>query len=318
MERVVSGGDGALVSDIDLREFESVEEAVAWADDWVKSRVPSGHVLDLTEGSKEHYRLFSRAFGRFVVQYEVEYTALAGIVERINYVDKANWPKHRALQYLLVASNARSFYSAVDRLARGYYEDCLTITRGLYETFVRCLFVACYPDDAYNAIVRDTPKGVRRFNLTNFLKDDLGLAWQTKYRVMSAFAHSNGTEVMAAVQRALAGEGKPELFTLRIRYREDLAIACIAFLNFTLLAYLRLCTEVLAQNFDPESEVYSTASDAVALLTVILTTNDKEYWRAAATDLGLIFRMLPIADSRGEWKSFLAAARAEPPHHRQS
>lgn len=287
-----------------------MEEAVAWADVWVQSRVPSTHVLELTASAQTHYGRFSQEFGRFVVQYEVEYTALADLVEQINYLDKTDWPEHRAVQYILVASNARSFYSALDRLARGYHEDCLTITRCLYETFVRCLFVSCFPDDAYSALVGGTPKGVRRFNLTNFLEQDLGLVWGTKYRIMSGFAHSNKAEVMAALQRALVREGDPELFKPTIRYREDLAVASIAFLNFTLLAHLRLSLEVFAGNLNATSEAKTTASDAVALLTETLTRNDKEYWRTTALDLDLIFSMLSVADARGNWRSFLAAARA--------
>ncbi len=285
---------------------------MAWADDWVQSRVPSPHVLELTALAQAHYRTFSKEFGRFVVQYEVEYTALANLIEQINYLDKTDWPEHRAVQYVLVASNARGFYSALDRLARGYYEDCLTITRGLYETFVRCLFVACFPDDAYSALVWSTPKGVRRFNLTNFLEEDLGLVWATKYRIMSAFAHSNKAEVTAALQRALEREGDPDVFKPTIRYREDHAVASIAFLNFTLLAQLRLTLEVLALNLHSTSELKSTASDAVALLTETLVRNEKEYWQTTARDLDLIFGMLTVADARGDWRSFLTTARAVP------
>lgn len=286
---------------------------MAWADAWVQSRVPSRHVLDLTAAAQAHYATFSQEFGRFLVQYEVEYTALAALVERINYLDKSDWPSHRAVQYVLVASNARSFYSALDRLARGYYEDSLTLTRGLYETFVRCLFVACFPDDAYSALARVIPKGVRRFNLTNFLEHDLGLDWARKYRIMSAFAHSNEAEVAAALQRAISREGDPELFKPTIRYREDLAIASMAFLQFTLLAHLRLSLEAFAQNLDSATDVKTTASDAVALLSWMLITNPKEYWRKTAVDLDLIFGMLTVADAGGDWRAFLMTARAAGP-----
>lgn len=116
---------------------------------------------------------------------------------------------------MLAAYNVKTFYSALDRLTKGYYEDSITLTRGLYETFVRTLFISCHPDDAYNALIFKPPKGERAFNLTNFLRNELGLEWETKYGVMSTFAHSNSLQVLSALQRALEVLGLAVGHTLR-------------------------------------------------------------------------------------------------------
>lgn len=139
--------------------FENDEEARNWADQWTSERLPTPLVLQTIDEERAHFARFNADYGRYVGQFEVEYQSLAELIDHLNFVDRSSWPEHRSVQYALSAYNLRTFYSALDRLVRGYYEDCIALTRGLYETFVRMLFVSCYPDSAYNVLVRKPPKG---------------------------------------------------------------------------------------------------------------------------------------------------------------
>jgi hypothetical protein len=185
-----------------MPEFESDEQARDWADAWVEEHLPAEVVVSTTQAEREHFESFKKDYGRFVAQFEVEYAALVKVIDDINFVERSSWPDHRAVQYVLAAYNVKTFYSAVDRLARGYYEDCITLTRSLYETFARVLYISCHPDNAYSALVFNPPKGVRKFNLTNFLRDELGLDRGSQYAIMSTFAHSNSYLSLVALRRA--------------------------------------------------------------------------------------------------------------------
>lgn len=292
-----------------VSRFENSEQAQRWADFWVAHHVPSALVLKASEQERDHFRRFNQDYGRFVAQFEVEFTTLVELVDRFNFVDRSAWPPHRFVQYALLAYNAKTFLSALDRLVKGHYEDSIALTRSLYETFVRTLFVSCYPDDAYS-VVGKPPKGVRRFNLTNFLSYDLGLEWDTTYGVMSTFAHSNSSQVLMALKRAHDREGEPERFGVNFNYNPTLAETAIPFLQFAILAHLRFSMERLVEGTPlPEEPPLTTAKEAAAFLAYVLADHPKEYWRQVAADLDLIFRMLPVADRREDWIAFLRAAR---------
>lgn len=140
-----------------MPDFDDAEHAKAWADAWVNNHMTADLAERVADGETEHLELFSKDYGRFVSQFEVEYSALVEIIDQINFVEKDSWPDHRSVQYVLAAYNVKTFYSALDRLTKGYYEDSITLTRGLYETFVRTLFISYHPDDAYNALIFKPP-----------------------------------------------------------------------------------------------------------------------------------------------------------------
>jgi hypothetical protein len=286
--------------------FASNDDARDWADRWTSERVPTPLVLQIIDDEHAHFARFNVDYGRYVGQFEVAYQSLAELIDHLNFVDRSAWPPHRYVQYVLSAYNLRTFYSALDRLVRGYYEDCLALTRGLYETFVRMLFVSCHPDSAYNVLVRKPPKGERTFNLTNFLRDDLGLGWETKYEIFSIFAHSNSLHVLEALKRAGDRDGDPERFRVRIEYEPAMIEAAAPLLQFVLTAHLRFAVERFAEVDPPlPTERLQDASDALALLTHGLTTHAKEHWRMVAADLDMIFGMLVKADRREDWRTCL-------------
>lgn len=288
--------------------FQSDDEAKAWADTWVAVHSPTDVAASLAASELDHRMQFSDAYGRFAAQYDVGVAALATLVEELNFVRRDGWPEHRAIQYVLVAYNLRHFDTAIDLVVRGRYEEAISLTRGLYETFVRLLFVSCHADSAYSVLASSPPKGVRRFNLTNFLRDELRLDWERKYGVMSAFAHSNVHRAGLALRRAATPAGEPEAFGLGLGFDAALAEAALPFMQFVLLAHLRFAVERLVSGSAPSSDPLVVAQEAVDLFTYAHASHPKPYWRMVATDLEYLSKVLEIADRGEDWRP-LAAAR---------
>lgn len=286
--------------------FGSDEEARLWADGWTSTHLPASLVVESIEAERSHFERFNTHYGRLVGQFEVEYQALAMLIDHLNFQDRSAWPEHRFVQFVLVGHGVRSFYSAFDRLVRGYYEDCITLTRSLYETFARLLFISCYSATPYNALMPRLPKGERRFNLTNFLDHDLGLEWATKYEIMSAFAHSNSLRALQSLQRSVDREGEPERFGVNYDFEPELIEAAAPFLQFVLLAHTRFAVDLFGSTSPPpDADLIEQAQRSVVLLGYGLQTHPKPYWRGVADDLDLLFEMLPLADGGGDWKEFL-------------
>lgn len=282
-------------------------------DAWVDAHLPSAFTTDLLALEAGHVEVVSAKYGRLFAQFDVEMTAHAQLIDAVNFVNRDDWPPQRAVQYMLVAANAKSFYSAIELLRRGHYEDCLAITRGLYETFVRVAFISCYPDAVASTLMPSPPKGERRFNLTNFLEHDLGLEWESKYRVMSTFAHSRAIVVLEAWQRALAREGEPERFGVSHGFDTERFELAAAFLQFVLLAHLRFVTDrLVGSSAVPDRGVLTTALEGRDLLQFCLDDHPKPYWQKTRVDLDHVFRVMELADAGGDWKAVSSPTDAEP------
>lgn len=280
-------------------------------DAWVAANLPSGFTTDLRAMEMDHVAVVSAEYGRMFAQLDVELTALAQLIDVVNFVDRTDWPPHRTVQYLLIWANAKSFHSAIELLLKGHYEDCLAITRGLYETFVRTVFISCYPDAVASTLMPSPPKGERRFNLTNFLEHDLGLEWEANYKVMSTFAHSQAIVVLGAWQRALAREGEPERFGISHGFETERFELAAAFLQFVLLAHLRCVTDrLVGSSAVPDYDVLATALEARDLLQFCLEDHPKPYWQRIRGDLDYVFEVMEMADTGGDWKGFSRPADA--------
>ena len=143
--------------------FDSPDAAQEAVDDWVRRNSPSSTARDLVQFEREHLELFGERYGRLHVQFDVAFDQLVAVVEQVNFVEKSSWPQHRALQYILLSHNLKAFISAMDRLSKGYYEDSAVLSRTLYETFLRAIFISCHSANPWGAFPVPPPKGVPKF-----------------------------------------------------------------------------------------------------------------------------------------------------------
>jgi hypothetical protein len=278
-----------------------------WADTWTAGQLPSDVISRLLEEERAHAAQFMTDYGRYAAHFEAVYSAYVRLLDDVNFIDKAGWPTHRGVQYVLLSYNAKTFYSAFDRLLRGHYEDCITLTRGLYETFVRAVWASAYRDNAHNVLVSKLPPGEPAFNLTNFLRDHLHLEWETSYGVFSAFAHSNGFLTLQSLVRLAEPDHEPERFDVHVTFDKRLAETAMPLLTFALLTHLRFTLELLVGDMPvPNEGRLETAREASAFFTRMVSELPSPYWRRVASDLDAIFEMLAMADRGEDWRVWLS------------
>ena len=284
--------------------FESHESAQTAVDDWVRRNSPSSTARDLVQFEREHLELFGERYGRLHIQFDVAFDQLVAVVEQVNYVEKSSWPQHRALQYILLSHNLKAFISAMDRLSKGYYEDSAVLSRTLYETFLRAIFISCHRDDPWGAFPVPSPKGTPKFNATNFARDVLRLDWHPIYSTMSAVAHSNFPRVGSSLHRIENRIGDPEVFGLSFEDDPKTLEFAAAFLPFLLAAYSRLVVERFVGDATVRNpDQLEKARESIEWMSFMLSTNEKAIWQRAAVDLDYLFDLLDVADSGGNWRA---------------
>lgn len=278
------------------------DDIFAAVDAWTATRRNAVSLTKLSEEEGAHGEWIQHEFGRLLDQSAAQFGSLLDLIDGINLVDKADWPAHRATQYVLIAYNVRSFRAAMHLLRLGYVTESVAILRVLYETYLRVLFVSLFPEDQGAALVRKPPPGVTQFNVTGFVKDHLQLEWEKNYGIMSAITHSNTHKVTEALVRAAERDGPPERFGATISRDEEAVLVAAPFLQFLLLAYLRFCRDRLAAGFT-EDAVVDPADEAIEWLSRALRGHPKPYWHEVHDDLDVVARLLDAADDDGDWRA---------------
>jgi hypothetical protein len=286
-----------------LPDFGDRGAVMEWADSWVANNQPSIlHELEMVELA--HRRRFEGEYGRGIQQFYVEFGALVDAVDDVNFAERDHWPPFRYVQFVLLAKNLGSLHSAMDRLSRGFYQDALSLTRSSYDAWLRLVFISCYPDDPYAALMHRTPKGTPSFNATDLVRVQLRLDWLSKYRIMSAFAHGNSVDALQSLQAAIERSGNPERFGLQQSYDVSRIELVYPFLEFLVLAYLRFVVErLLAPHEARTPGVHHRAEESIAFIRHKFTDHPKPYWHATMTDLDYVFELLAAADRGDDWRA---------------
>ena len=287
-----------------------------WMNGWLDRHLPSEWVGLLHDQDRAIALEFIDEYRHSVEILEVGYTALAEAVDLVNFVPKDPWPDHRGAQYLFIAENVKSFRSAQDRLMRGYYQDCGSITRSLYETFVRVLFMSLHSEDWSSAITYSTPPGQRKFNLTSLLRDELGLDWDPIYRLLSEASHSNIQSVRQRILALFATDVEVRRYGYRNEFDPVQINVYLPVLDFVLWAHLRIIWDVI---LEPRSDSLEGASSVVVdidtyldrirgslfVLTPYIRYRSVELWSQAGHDVDRLIEMMQMADMGQDWRVLL-------------
>lgn len=214
------------------------------------------------------------------------------------------WPPHRSIQYALLAHNLKPLRSGMDRLTNGYYEDSLALLRIAYETFIRLVFISVHHDDPWGGLAPKPTPPTPRFNLTGFVRDQLRLGWATSYSVLSAFTHSNAVDVLDSLRRAVARQGEPERFGPSIEFDTNRIELVLPQLHFALLAYLRFTVDrLVGLQLRPQIPEVTLAIESVEVMTFVVRSHPKPYWRDVADDLDYVFDLIGAAEAGDDWKT---------------
>lgn len=289
-------------------------EATRLIDEWVDRHLPSQVLFSARAQEEDHASRFLGAYGRSVNQFEVEFTALVEVINRLNFVQREMWPPHRSLQYALLAHNLKPLRSVMDRLAKGYYPDALGLLRVAYETFIRLVFISVHRDDPWGALMRKPPPPTPPFNLTGFVRDQLRLPWATSYSVLSAFTHSNAVDVLDSLKRAATRQGEPERFGLSIDFDPNRIELVLPQVHFALLAYLRFAVDrLVGPELRPHVAEAAIAVEAIDVMTFVVRTHPKRYWRDVAVDLDYVLALVAAADTGANWREMVQTRPVVPP-----
>jgi len=287
---------------VELRDDDPME-AKRRIDGWVEQHLPSRVVVNARVQETDHVKRFLAEYGRAAAQFEVEFTALVETIDRINFVEREVWPPHRSIQYALLAHNLKPLRSVMDRVANGYYEDALALLRVAYETFIRLVFISLHHDDPWGALTPKPTPLTPPFNLTGFVRDQLRLGWATSYSVLSAFTHSNAVDVLDSLKRAAARQGEPERFGPSIEFDASRVELVLPQLHFALLAYLRFTVDLLVgPELRPQFPEATVATESVEVMTFVVRTHPKPYWRQVADDLDYVFELIGVAEVGADWR----------------
>ena len=157
---------------------------------------------------QENYRHNSDST-EMTLLYEV-LNALVRSIEQYNYVSKEHLPKVRGPQLIILNNNLTSIHVAWQLYLKGFFAESLMIARSLFESLMRILFCEMHPED-WQAVIHDSRvKGERKFNVTNFYRDDLGVDADYLYKYLCSFSHSVNRHTLSdCVKIAREGQKRP-------------------------------------------------------------------------------------------------------------
>ncbi len=284
-----------------MRAGIDIDALTSELDELCAEVTPSKVMLRVYELERGHQQRVVMDYQRFVAQTEAYLDLLVRAVHHTNYVAKSGWPPHKTAQILLVVHNVKPLLSGFDRLMKGYYEDGLALFRISYEALLRILFISLNPDDPYYSFAPRT-KGLKQFNLSNFVAQELKLNW-SHYRVMSSMAHANQFKAMGQLIE-LHKEGQTDPIAVAFRFDESMLSLGMNHLHILVLLYLRTVLTLFiahGQN-DADVDVANQCRRYIALYQKALACHVNPHLRPVAKDIDDIFEMLAKVEAGHDWK----------------
>ena len=172
--------------------------------------------LDIYKYINKHQSFVVREFKGYIKYFEDYFDVLNNTISNLNFIPKENWLQYKSLSYLMFPETLKTLHRAFEDTVAGYYEEAVILLRNVYETYIRMIFIICYPED-YEAIFTNR-KHKRNFNLTNFVKDDLHFDWEFLYRFMSYVSHS---KMHLILMRLIKLSKKEDRNPIRLEYKYD-------------------------------------------------------------------------------------------------
>jgi len=294
----------------DSRADIDVDVLTKQFDAFCADNLPSDVLRQIHEMEQGHLAQLSHTHGRFISQFEASYDILVRILAHVNYgADRAKWPGHRIVQFIIANENLKPIYSAFDKLVRGYPEDSFTLARVAYEAFLRIVFISLYPQVPGYSF--GDQKGVRKFNATNLVEQDLRLDRWNHYSILSAMVHSYKFPVLKKLVD-IGKHGQREPLVMSFDYDETLLEVGINILKFLVFIYLRLASEILLQPRKPnavDAELLNKVSLYIDLESRCFMSHPKKDWQTVVGDLDYVFDMVRAVDNDEDWKNIREVMR---------
>ena len=245
-------------------------------------------------------------FSHLSYHFETLYAFLVRNFSNVNYINnKISWPSYRYVQFINFNKNLPTLYVSFDCLMSGFYGESMMLFRPVYEAFIKNVYITCNPIDPGAVIAGKKGKMNSRFNLTNFIEQELCLDW-SKYFLSSTFSHSNQYYVGKEIEKI---NNNPHSGSFPFVEKTWDPLIPLHFIRFMLLVYLKSFVTLFATETNEKItlEDINDAKEFIRLIEADFNTikNPKglEYWPTVIKDVQDIFGLMTEVESGGEWRA---------------
>jgi hypothetical protein len=240
--------------------------------------------------------------GRYIKMFEDHFDEIYTVIYRLNFVKKDSWSAHKGIQYLLYPEAMKTLHRAFEDMIDGYYDESMMLNRSVYETFLRIVFVSCYPREWEAIFV--TRKDRMKFDVTSFVADHLRVDWRSVYRFMSVIAHSKAHRNLKKLQEL----SRKEADAIGLEYNADrkLLQMCVNTITFNMCILFHALVVVFGRDFDQDIILRDRSARLAKLDQVLLgqiETNSQPKYASRARDIVKIGKIIETADAGGDWQA---------------
>ena len=230
---------------------------------------------------------------------------LVALVDQVDFTDRSGWPRHRAIQFIMLAKNLRTFHSAIDRLTKGSYQDAMTLTRTIYEDASSesstCPSTATILGSVSSQALDAEP--VQR-NRHRPRRPAARLALVQRHVDTT---HANRIDVVPRLAAERDRSGEPERFGLAYEDDVKLVETVLPILQFLTFVYLRFVREVLIGSAEVRNAAAGRSRSGAAVGAVRARWPAQDYWHQVLRRHRLLTPILETADA-GDWKAYTTSA----------
>lgn len=275
-----------------------VEELKAKYADFYNLNVPYAkeYMLGIGQYGNDHTALMLKLYGNGIMQFEAGFALISHILEKINYIDKDNWPKHRATQYIFLIHNMKGLYAAFDLLTKGFSEGALALLRPVYEATINVVYISLHIETQYKTISRN---GI---SIDSVIHDELKLTHWDDYMIMSQFAHANRFEVAKEIRDV--GNGRP--VTIHYRFDKKYTELAMNYMQFIFLFVSKFMNKYLVTSTNDKlmDEDRDNLIKFIELQESAREIHPTPRWKDTTRDLEFIFELMDVSESGRNLKQY--------------
>jgi hypothetical protein len=267
--------------------------------------LPNPIIQEWRAKEEESKSNFHSDYGRFENQFKLYLGTIVEQCYALNFIAKHDWPDHRSLQYCLMVYNTKPLYSSFDRLSNGFIDDAVTLLRPVFETIIRIIYISCFPEDPYAVLVHKPPKGIRQFQINNFIEKDLGLSWLKDYALLSSFTHSNSLSVIERMMEHLNSNGSTP-FDVLLDQNQGYKDVCINFIAFYQYCYMHFIRRLFSVKLKDKKELalwkLSASLESLRRQSLLRHPNPSKHFEKLINDFENLVELALRCDNGENWQ----------------
>lgn len=272
----------------------------------LKQPGPSEVSVNIYDYIGKHRPYVFNKIGRFIKIFEDFFHETTLTIHYLNFVPKNDWSKHKAIQFLLYPESLKTLHRAFEDVLDGYYDEAMMLNRSVYETFLRIVFLSCYPNE-WEAIFYKRPDRMK-FDVTSLTQDHLKVDWKSLYKIMSLISHSKVGKIL---KKLIKISQRQEKVIVELEYSPDdtSLFMAVNILTFNLCILFHSLTAIFSEDFNRHPELQKRSGRLFEIdkaLLGMIEANPKVKFSSRARDIRKIGDIIKTADAGGDWRHVAA------------